>query len=297
MRLTTTLQPRIPSNAKHASTSTGNLSPPRAQPAHRTQHQHQHPHAPPSSSQHQQHKHQQPVSTTCTGSSQHQHPHRTTTCAASSQHQHQQRHPAPSISTSSSNLSPPRAQPAHSTSTCTSTRHPAPAPATCPHHMHSQLTAPAPAPAPGTRHPAPAPATCLHHAHSQLTAPAPTPAPSTSTSNLSRKRARATRCYLKYEPHSFAIWGKLLSTCLEGQTEPPAGCAEFFHHREGSMQPNVCTMRFWRCNSTANEASSDQCVPEIPEHLKLLGLSLSPYSHWLIQNQSELQPDLSYAAH
>ena len=96
-------------------------------------------------------------------------------------------HPAPALShsqqhqqpVSTSNLSPPRAQPAHSTSTNTGTRHPAPAPA---------------------------PATCLHHMQSQLTAPAPPPAP--STSNLSRKRARATQCYLKQEPHSFAIWGK-----------------------------------------------------------------------------------------
>ena len=84
-------------------------------------------------------------------------------------HKHQHRHPAPSTSTS--NLSPPHAQPAHSTST--GTRHPAPStsnlsPPRAQQHQH--------------RHPAP--------------------------SNLSRKRARATHCYLKYEPHSFAIWGK-----------------------------------------------------------------------------------------
>ena len=48
------------------------------------------------------------------------------------------------------------------------------------------------APAPGTQRPAPA-ATCLHHVHSQLTAPAPAP----SSSNLSRKCARATHRCLK----------------------------------------------------------------------------------------------------
>ena len=104
----------------------------------------------------------------------------------------------------------PGTQHQHQQPVCTRTGARRPAPATCLHRVHSQLTAPAP----GARHPAPAlaPATCLHHVRSQLTAPALTPAP--STSNLFRKRARATHCYLKQEPHSFAIWGKTVTVSI-----------------------------------------------------------------------------------
>ena len=149
----------LPHRRPAPSTSTSNLSPPRAQPAHSTSARHHQRHPAPSTSnlfppraqqhqhrpQHQhtssQHQHRHPapapatLSTTCTASSQPAH----STSTSTRHHQHQHRRPAPSTS----NLSPPRAQPAHSTS------------------VHSQLTAPA-------------------------------PAPGTSTSNLSRKRARAT---------------------------------------------------------------------------------------------------------
>ena len=103
-------------------------------------------------------------------------------------------------------------------------RHPAPAPNL--HHTHNEhqeagSTLPAPStgtpahsttraqapgtlfppraqPADSTQHQHPAPAPCLHHARSQLTVHHAHPAPSNGAqSNLSRKRARATHCYLK----------------------------------------------------------------------------------------------------
>ena len=221
-------------------TSTSNLCPPHAQPAHSTttstatrhpasalanclhhrrtassQHHHQHRHPAPSISTsklsppqtHSQLTAPAPAPSTCLHLRSQlippSHP-----PAPSTQHRHQQphqhRHPAPGTSTGTNNLSPPHAQPAHSTSTNISARH---------QHRRQQpfsTTRTASSQHPHQhRRPAPASATCLHHVHSQLTAPAPTLAP--STSNLPQKHARATHCFLKQEPHTFAIWGKTVA--------------------------------------------------------------------------------------